>query len=328
VFALRVAIVGAGWIGGAHAALLDTISSVRLVAVCDPDLTRASALTQPRGARAYEDWETMLARERLDAIWICTPPRAHRGPVLAALDAGIHVYLEKPIARTLPEAEAIDRAAAVGRAVCAVGYQWHASELLDLAREAVAGQAIAMLVGRNYGPVPARPWFIRRSEGGGQLLERGSHHVDLQRAIAGDVESVSVVSAAPAVPARAAEGNIEDYVLCTLHFHSGAVGSVALAWTPDDHPGLYSLDVIAENASLLLDLGPESFRLKGLSHGRALRAESEDPFRRSIEGFLSAVADGDPARVFCTPADALKTLRVVEASERALATGARVGLED
>jgi myo-inositol 2-dehydrogenase / D-chiro-inositol 1-dehydrogenase len=270
----------------------------------------------------------MLERERPDAIWICTPPLAHREPALAALSAGVHVYLEKPIARALPDAESIVNAAAASQAVCAIGYQWHASELLDRAREATAGQPIAMLVGRNYGPVPARSWFIQRSEGGGQLLERGSHHVDLQRALAGDVEWVSAVPAAPAARPRADEGDIEDFVLTTMYFRNGTLGSVAIAWTPDDHPELYSMDVITDQSTVLIELGPEAFRLTGLSRGRQVHGEYEDPFRRSSVGFLAAARCGEPGRVFCTPADALQTLRVVQACERALATGERVPLAD
>jgi predicted dehydrogenase len=266
----------------------------------------------------------MLEAERLDAIWICTPPLAHREPALAALEANVHVYLEKPIARTPPDAQAIVDAADASDAVCAVGYQWHASELLDRAREATVGDLIAMVIGRNYGPVPARPWFIQRAEGGGQLLERGSHHVDLQRALVGEVESVSAVAASPAAPARANEGDIEDFVLATLHFANGAIGSVALAWTADDHPEHYSMDVIADQATLFIELGPEAFRITGLQHGSRLDGEYDDPFRRSSGRFLAAAASGKPERVFCTPADALQTLRVVQACEQALASGDRV----
>jgi myo-inositol 2-dehydrogenase/D-chiro-inositol 1-dehydrogenase len=328
VATVRAGIVGAGWIAGLHAATLDAIASVRLVAVCDPDLARATALAGPRQARAYTGWEAMLEGERLDAIWICTPPLAHREPALAALQAGVHVYLEKPIARTVPDGEAIASAAAAGHAVCAVGYQWHASELLEQAREATAGQSIAMLVSRNYGPVPARPWFIQRAQGGGQLLERGSHHVDLQRALAGEVESVSAVPAFPGRPAQAARGDIEDSSLTTLHFADGALGSIAAAWSPDDHPELYSMDVIADDATLLIELGPEAFRMSGFARRSQLGGGYDDPFGRSVERFLAAVAVGEPERVFCTPADALQTLRVVQACERALATGDRVSVGD
>jgi predicted dehydrogenase len=65
----------------------------------------------------------MLDRERLDAVWVCTPLLAHRDPALAALDTGVHVYLEKPIARTLRDGEAIVECARRSEAICAVGYE-------------------------------------------------------------------------------------------------------------------------------------------------------------------------------------------------------------
>lgn len=84
--------------------------------------------------------------------------------------------------------------------------------------------------------------------------------------------------------------------------------------------------MIAGDATLVVELGPEAFRITGVSKGRHLRAEHADPFRRSIERFLDAAAAGKPDGVFCTPRDALQTLKVVEACERALATGDRVAL--
>ncbi len=327
---LRVAIIGGGWIASRHAPVLDAAAGVELVAVCDRDLPRAEALASPRGAHAYERWEQMLERESLDVVWVCTPPLAHREPAVTALEAGIHVYLEKPIARTLADAEAIVASAARSDAICAVGYQWHASELVDAVREATAGQTIGMLVGRNYGPVAARPWFMDPGQGGGQILERGSHHIDLQRTIAGEIETVAAVSGpvrlaqAADRPGADAPASIEDVAALIFHFRRGALGSVHMAWTRDRQPELYAVDVIASDATLALELGPENFRLTGVSAGRKLKLESDDPLGRSIGRFLEVVRSGDRSRLFCTPADALRTLIVVLACERALGVGGNV----
>ena len=203
--------------------LLSRLPGIRSLASC------------PRGAHAYASWEEMLDREELDALWVCTPPLHHRGPTLAALASGIHVYLEKPIARTLDDAEAIVSAARSADAVCAVGYQWHASELVDEARQALDGQRVAMLVGRNYGPVAARPWFMDRARGGGQILERGSHHIDLQRVIAGDISAVQAVAASERLAQAETEASIDDAIMLLFHFESGALGSGAGSfWVRDD----------------------------------------------------------------------------------------------
>src|SRR5579864_1237898 len=119
---MRVGIIGAGWIATTHVATLNRLGGVELVGVCDVDAARAQALAG--GARAYTDWRDLVAREKPDALFVCVPPLAHREVAVPALEQGIHVYLEKPIARGLDDARAIVDAAAASSSVCAVGYQW------------------------------------------------------------------------------------------------------------------------------------------------------------------------------------------------------------
>ena len=323
---LRAGLIGCGWIARVHVPALDAAADVELVAACDTALERAEAIVRPRGARAYKSWEEMLDREELDAVWVCTPPLHHRDPTLTALARGVHVYLEKPIARTLDDAEAIVTAARSADAVCAVGYQWHASELVEEARQALAGQRVALLVGRNYGPVAGRPWFMDRAQGGGQILERGSHHIDLQRAIAGEISAVQAVAANERLAQADAEGSIDDVIALLFHYESGALGSVYSAWSRDGQPELYATDIVATEATITLELGPEAYRITGLSRGRRLAAEFGEPMKRSFARFLEAARAGDAELVFCSPGDALRTLVVALACERALDDGGRVDL--
>lgn len=318
---LAVGIIGGGWIARRHVPAIIAASGVELVAACDTELSRAQAIAGSTGARAYREWEEMLEREQLGAVWVCTPPLFHREPAVAAIERGMHVYLEKPIARTLADGEAIAAAAERSDVICAVGYQWHATELLDVVRDATRGQSIGMLTGRNYGPVAGRPWFVDRAQGGGQVLERGSHHIDLQRAIAGEIAAVEAVGAPVKLTGRQVQGNIDEVVSLTFHFRSGALGSVNIAWTHDGQPELYSLDVIGSDASLWLELGPDRFRVQGVAGGTELDDAYADPFDRSVSRFLEAVQAGDRTRVFCSPADALRTLNVALACERALEGG-------
>ena len=118
---MRVGLIGAGWISESHLPHIEAGGDADVVAVCDLDLDRAEAISRPRGARAYGDWTEMLDAQRLDAVWVCTPPLHHRAPTVAALERGIHVYLEKPIARDLSEGEALVVAAEAADAVCVVG---------------------------------------------------------------------------------------------------------------------------------------------------------------------------------------------------------------
>lgn len=320
---MRAGIIGGGWIARRHVPAIDAAEDVHLVAACDSAFERAEAIAAPRGANAYARWEEMLERERLDLLWVCTPPLHHRGPVVTALAAGINVYLEKPIARTMDDAEAIVAAArAAAGAVCAVGYQWHATELVDDARAALHGQAIGLLVGRNFGPVAGRPWFTDRAQGGGQVLERGSHHIDLQRALAGEITAVQAVAGSVRLAqAQRERGDVDDVVTLTFHLASGALGGVHSAWSRDGQPELYATDIVGTDATIALELGPAAFRIGGQSAGRQLAGEYGDPLDRSIARFLEAARTSDRAAVFCPPADALRTLAVALACERALEHG-------
>ncbi len=321
---LRAAVVGAGWIAADHVGELMRRDDVQVVGVCDLDPARAQALAPP-GATVYERFDELLEGAQPDALWVCTPPLAHREPTIAALARGIHVYLEKPIARTAHDAAAILAAAEASDAVCAVGYQWHATDLLDAAREALDGQELSLLVGRSIGPTATRPWFLNREQGGGNVLERGSHHIDLVRTLGGEIERVQAAASSVLLgQAEGERGDIDDAATLVLHLENGGIATVVVAWTRRSQPGIYTLDIVASDATLALTLDPE-FTLRGTSAGRTVDARSAvHPFRRSIARFLDAMRERDPARVFCTPADAARTLAVAQACEEALASGETV----
>jgi predicted dehydrogenase len=320
-------VIGAGWIAEEHVAILRSLEGAELVAVCDVDETRAAELAA--GAAVYTDWRELLERESPDAVFVCTPPMLHREMTVDALARGIHVYLEKPVARGLDDARAIVAAAAAASdAVCAVGYQWRAVEVLDDLREALDGQEIGLLIGIGTGPTKSRPWFLNRSEGGGNLLERASHGIDLARAIAGEVVAVqTTASAVPLAQSAGESGDIEDAAAITLKFANGGVGTSSIAWTRDGLPGRYSVDVLASESSLRLDLDPV-FTLRGTSRGAEIDAGMrQHPIERGVRRFFEAAQAGDKSRVFCTPADAAGTLAVVIACEEALASGGTVAVD-
>ena len=318
---IRVGMVGAGWIAQQHRRVLDAIADAELAAVCDIDLERAGALAAGTGARTYSDWRDLLDREDLGALFVCTPPRSHRDPAVAALSHGLPVYLEKPIARTLENAAEIVAAAEGTGTVCAVGYQWHALDLLAELPGLLAGQQVGLLVGTNIGPTQSRPWFTDMRAGGGNLLERGSHHLDLARAVAGDVVAVQAAGSRIRLARSAADaGDIDDALTIMLELASGALATVVVAWTRPAQPGTYGLDIIATEATLRLALDPD-FTLTGVSRGQPVnRRAASHPFERSVRRFLGAVGDHAPAAVACTPPDAAATLAVATAAERALQT--------
>jgi predicted dehydrogenase len=289
--------VGAGWIAQEHRRVLCSMAGAELAAVCDIDPERAGSLAVGTGARTYSDWRDLLDHEDLGALFVCTPPRSHRDPAVAALNQGLPVYLEKPIARTLEDAAAIVAAAGSTGTVCAVGYQWHALDLLGELPGLLAGQQVGLLVGTNIGPTQSRPWFTDMRAGGGNLLERGSHHIDLARAVAGEVVAVQAAASRIRLARSAGDaGDIDDALTIMLELASGALATVVVAWT-----------------------------LSGMSRGQPVtRRAASHPLERSVRRFLDAAGSRDPAAVACTPPDAAATLAVAVAAEQALRTSRAV----
>ena len=325
---IRVGMIGAGWIAQEHRRVLGSLAETELVAICDVDLERAEALADGTGARTYQDWRDLLDREDLGGLIVCVPPTAHREPAVTALGRGLPVYLEKPIARTSDDAAEIVAAAERSGTVCAVGYQWHALDLLEELPGLLAGQQIGLLVGTSIGPTQSRPWFVDMRAGGGNLLERGSHHLDLVRTVAGEVVSVQAAGGRVRLARSAGEaGDIDDALTMMLELASGALATVVVAWTQPGQPGSYGLDVIASDATLRLDLDPD-FTLTGVSRGQQVsRRSASPPLERSMRRFLAAVSEQDPSAVVCTPPDAAATLAVAIAAERAVETSRAVAVE-
>ena len=324
---LRLGMIGAGWIAREHAASIAALDGAELAAVADLDAGRAGGLAGAAGATAYTDWAEMLAAETLDAVVVCTPPLHHREPCLAAIERGLGVYLEKPVARTTDDARAI--AAAAQGAIVAVGYQYRAIDFLPDLQAAAQDDPPGLLASYSVGATAGRPWFVNQAEGGGQVLERASHHIDLQCAIAGRVEWVQAAGArVDLAGADRPEGSdIDDVISLSLGFASGALGTVLCAWTSPELPSAYTLDVVSARSSVHVELDP-GFTARGTRRGADVNLGlSMAPIQRGMERFLAAVRAGDPSLVACPVAAAAESLEVALACERALATRSRVAVE-
>lgn len=320
---MRIGLIGAGAIARRHVGVLSALDGVELAAVCDSDPARAESIAA--GSAVCGSWQELLERP-LDAVFVCTPPTVHAEPAIAALQQGLAVYLEKPLARSAADGETIDAAWRESGGVCAVGYQWRSLALLGRVRDELAGVAPGMLVSRSVGPTEpgrAASWFGDPAASGGILFELGSHDIDLQQSLAGPAESVQALSGRGL---GTGGGALDDAVAVLVRYAGGGLGVISVGWMERQEPPIYELDVLAPDVALHLALDPE-FRLAGRARGGTVdQEEAADPRISAVAGFLDAARGGDPAAVACTPEDALGTLRVALAAEQAIATGETVRL--
>lgn len=320
---MRIGLIGAGAIARRHVGVWSALDGVELAAVCDSDRARAESIAA--GAAVYGSWQELLEHP-LDAVFVCTPPVVHAQPAIAALQLGLAVYLEKPLARAADDGEAIVAAWRESSGVCAVGYQWRSLALIGRVRDELAGAAPGMLISRSVGPTEAgraASWFGDPAASGGILFELGSHDIDLQQALAGPAASVQALSGRGL---GAGGGALDDAVAVLVRYAGGGLGVISVAWTEQQEPPIYELDVLAPDVALHLALDP-GFRLAGRAHGRTVDEDEEvDPRTSAVTGFLDAARRRDPGAAACTPEDALGTLRVALAAEQAIASGETVRL--
>src|SRR5215207_7902898 len=136
---VRIGMVGAGAVAARHLRTLLAMDGVEVVAVADPALERAKELAAEAGAAVYPNHMELLEAERLDAVYICVPPFAHGAPELAVIDAGLPMFVEKPVAIDQETAAAIAARLAGRSLVTCTGYHWRWLDIFDRAASSSAG---------------------------------------------------------------------------------------------------------------------------------------------------------------------------------------------
>lgn len=219
---VRIGMVGAGAVAARHLRTLLAMDGVEVAAVADPALERAKELAAEAGAAAYPNHMELLEAERLDAVYICVPPFAHGAPELAVIDAGLPMFVEKPVAIDQETAAAIAARLAGRSLVTCTGYHWRWLDIFDRAADLLADRPARLVQCWWLDKVPPPPWWRRRDGSGGQTIEQTTHVLDAARGLAGDVAEVNAFGAG-----AAAADDIHDVSVASLRFSSGAVGTVA-----------------------------------------------------------------------------------------------------
>jgi predicted dehydrogenase/nucleoside-diphosphate-sugar epimerase len=196
----RVALLGAGYIADWHALALQSVDGVELVAVCDPVLAKAEALARKYGvARVYGSQEEMLAAELLDAVHVLVPPDRHFEFARAVLEAGLNVFLEKPMCTRATDCDALVRLAEERGLRLGVGHNFLFAEIYERLRRDVKSGVLGLIDDVTitwhkplpqvvHGPFDA--WMLRDSRN--ILFEVGSHSVAHMLDLVGEPEDFEV----------------------------------------------------------------------------------------------------------------------------------------
>lgn len=184
---IKVAIVGVGDMGSHHCIGFDLLPGVEVTHICDPSplnvqRTLEAMLTEHRPA-VCADYRELLSHEEIDAVVISVPNYLHREVAVAFLEAGKHVFLEKPVAPTLEDCDAILAAAERSGKVLQIGLVYRYSNVYKRMAEVVKSgrlEDVMMMWCKEFrDPFPPSEWFYDAGKSGGALVEKDCHHFDI-----------------------------------------------------------------------------------------------------------------------------------------------------
>lgn len=316
---IGVGIIGAGFFGATHARAIASVPGLRVAAVCREDIDAARAFAKAHGGTAYGNWKAVLDDRSVDAVVIATPHHLHAEMAIAAANAGKHILLEKPMAPTLPECDAIIAAVEKAGVRLMVGHVMHFALPCLIARDIIArGDLGRPVMGTSWMiklwmEANRRPWHLTSKTGGGMLMTAGIHALDrLVWLMDGEVEGISAL-----VNTYFHNQEADDSALMLLRFADGRMGQVTSVGYRDGAV-TFAMDLVCEAGTLRIDFD------HGVSVGRGARwtliANSADPnwmqravegewrsLRAAIEGTAPVPVDGRYARHIIACLDAAVT---------------------
>jgi predicted dehydrogenase len=260
---LRIGVVGCGLVGRRRAGAL---AGAKLTVCMDADPSRASAAAQAQGAQVVTRFEDLVSSPNVDVVVVSTTNNALAPVTIAALEAGKHVFVEKPAARSVAEIDAVIAAAARSQRLVRVGFNHRYHPALLHARRILDAGTIGplMFVRGRYGH-GGRPGYDREwradigQAGGGELIDQGVHLIDLSRWVLGPFAQTD-----GAAHTYFWDMAVDDNAFLRLTTATGQVAFLHVSCT--EWKNLFSFEIYGRQGKLHIEGLGGSYGLERLAH--------------------------------------------------------------
>ena len=329
---IRYAVIGLGWFGEKHCEVIVDLPNAELYALCSRTPARLQAVANRFGVKnAYTDYSALLANPAVDAVSITTNWEQHAAPTLAALQAGKHVFLEKPMASTLEECQAIVDAAYQAPGHFMVGHICRFNPRYAAAKAAIdegrIGQILFLSSRRNLPRWVVTDILNQVSP----LMSDGTHEADLMLWFTG-----AKVVTAYAQTLNVTGKKYPDIGSTLYRFDSGAIGVVETVWYLPDKTAFQideRMEIIGtEGAISIQDTHPnfsitdkEGWRSADTTYWPVLHGVRSGALREELFYFVDGIQRGQPPSVI-RPEEAMAAVEACLAAEQSATTGQIVQL--
>lgn len=342
---LRVGLIGCGSIAQAvHLKILSRLRNVELIGIAEPDsIRRKQAQARAPKAAAVTNYHELLEMSALQAVVICLPSELHAEAAKTATAKGKHVYLEKPMATSLTEAQSLIDVWKNAGTVGMIGFNYRFHPLYQAAKAQIESGKLGRLLTIRSAfashPHQVPEWKRSRTTGGGALLEHGSHHVDLIPFLTGE----RILKVFSEVHTGRSEA---DTASLHLHLTGGVIvqSIFSLNAVEEDR-----MEIYGQSAKLALDrhlsfhlqyreadlnFSPaarllavlKSVMPNGYLVRKILQPRKEPSYRLALQHFVNAAIGNQPVKPDFD--DAYRCLAVIEAAEKSARSGQVVAVEE
>ena len=300
---LKIAVIGTGLVGSFHAETFFRNPNSELIAVCDIDKEKVNKIANRFKCKAYNEFESLINTEKLDAISIATPEQIRIAPALLAIEKGLKILLEKPLGRNLEDIENLVNKIKNHNKLISVNFILHEDPRYKLMKEKIKNNEIGEIVscyarrrGNRFGMEIYAPWT--------DLISSTLIH-DIQMVMSINNSKPERVYA-EAVIRECAKFNSHDAVMSLIKFTDGSIASFETSWVlPKNQPEPLdpALHVVGDKGSIIIEgssMGlqiqtDKSYMRPDLANWPIIDSKVEGCLKRNLDKFIEdCVYDNQP----------------------------------
>ena len=300
---LKIAVIGTGLVGSFHAETFFRNPNSELIAVCDIDKEKVNKIANRFKCKAYNEFESLINTEKLDAISIATPEQIRIAPALLATEKGLKILLEKPLGRNLEDIENLVNKIKNHNKLISVNFILHEDPRYKLMKEKIKNNEIGEIVscyarrrGNRFGIEIYAPWT--------DLISSTLIH-DIQMVMSINNSKPARVYA-EAVIRECAKFNSHDAVMSLIKFTDGSIASFETSWVlPKNQPEPLdpALHVVGDKGSIIIEgssMGMQiqtekSYMKPDIANWPIIDSKVEGCLKRNLDKFIEdCVYDNQP----------------------------------